>query len=347
MRMSTAANRGKPTKILVTGATSGLGRNAVEYLLQQGTQVVACGRNMAVGQQLSAQGAQFHPIELAHLSVADAKNIMVGCDAIWHCAALSSPWGNRQDFENINHHATQVLADAAGEMEVSRFIHISTPAIYFNFSHQQGISESHVNPKFANQYARTKYLAEIAIKQRIPRYPQTKYIILRPRGLFGPHDRVLLPRLLAQIKSRNGKLILPAGGQNRLDLTYVGNVIHSMQLATLTENLASGATYNITNQQPQPLKQTLQQLFNALDMNCQISSAPYPLLYAAATLMEGMAYFTRKEPLLTRYSLGAAYFTMTLDNQKAQQELGYYPLYNMEQGIRLTAQWLKQQEQTC
>lgn len=109
-----------------------------------------------------------------------------------------------------------------------------------------------------SHYARTKYLAEIAIGQRISRYSLTKYIILQPRELFGPHDRGLLPRLLAQIKSRNSKLILPAGSHNKLDLTYVGNVIHAIQLATIKENLISGAVYNITNQQPQPLRLTLQ-----------------------------------------------------------------------------------------
>ncbi|MCB6146031.1 hypothetical protein LHK12_16155, partial [Providencia rettgeri] len=40
---------------------------------------------------------------------------MTGCDAIWHCAALSSPWGKRQDFETTNVHATQILATAAGK----------------------------------------------------------------------------------------------------------------------------------------------------------------------------------------------------------------------------------------
>ena len=334
-------------KILVTGATSGLGRNAVEYLLAQDIEVVACGRNPQAGEQLTQLGAQFHAIELANLSVTDAKVLMTDCDAVWHCAALSSPWGKREDFENINFHATQVLASAAGEMQIANFIHISTPAIYFNFTHQQNIVESTENQQFANHYARTKYLAEVAIKQCIFRYPLTRYIILRPRGLFGPHDRVLLPRLMAQIKARNGKLILPAGGDHHFDLTYVGNVVHAMQLATMKENLYSGATYNITNQQPLPLKQTLQQLFDQLEMNCQIRSAPYPLLYTVATIMESLAYLTGKEPLLTRYSLGAAYFTMTLDNQKAQQELGYYPLYTMEQAIYMTAQWLKQQESTC
>ncbi|EKT58945.1 NAD-dependent epimerase/dehydratase [Providencia rettgeri Dmel1] len=88
-------------------------------------------------------------------------------------------------------------------------------------------------------------------------------------------------------------------------------------------------------------------MFNELNLECEIRSAPYPLLYAIASLLEVIGRLTGKEPLLTRYSLGAAYFTMTLDNQKAQQELGYYPLYSMQQGVHLTAKWLKKQENPC
>ncbi len=43
-------------KVLVTGATSGLGRNAVEYLRRQEISVIATGRNQAMGALLTKLG---------------------------------------------------------------------------------------------------------------------------------------------------------------------------------------------------------------------------------------------------------------------------------------------------
>lgn len=330
-------------RILVTGATSGLGRNATEKLLRDGHEVVACGRDLAVGQLLMEAGASFRPIDLGTLTREAAHELMADCQGIWHCAALSAPWGDRQEFEAVNWLATRTLAQAAADQGIERFVHISTPAIYFNFTHQQDIPESTTNRQFANDYARTKFLAEQEIASMVPCYPATTFVILRPRGLFGPYDRVLLPRLMAQVRARHGKLILPGGGQNAFDLTYVENVVDAMILAT-QKPLQSGSVFNITNQDPQPLITTLRALFSQTETQCQVKSAPYPLLYGLAFCLEKIAVLQRKEPLLTRYSLGAAYFTMTLNNEKAQNELGYYPRYSMAEGIARTAQWLNQHQ---
>ncbi|KAA8713494.1 NAD(P)-dependent oxidoreductase [Morganella psychrotolerans] len=330
-------------RILVTGATSGLGRNAADMLLREGYEVVACGRDTAAGAALTVAGAVFRPADLRTLTPEAATALMADCQAVWHCAALSAPWGDKAEFEAVNLTATRILAQAAADAGIVRFVHISTPAIYFNFTHQQDIRESVVNHRFANEYARTKYLAEQAIADIVASYPATIFVILRPRGLFGPHDRVLLPRLMAQVRARNGRLILPGGGKNAFDLTYVENVVHAMSLAT-TQPVKSGSVYNITNQDPQPLITTLRALFALTGAQCRVKSAPYPLLYGLAFCLEKLAG-SGKEPLLTRYSLGAAYFTMTLNNERAQNELGYYPRYTMAEGIARTAHWLNNEKQ--
>ncbi|ETT08409.1 TPA: NAD-dependent epimerase/dehydratase family protein [Providencia alcalifaciens] len=331
-------------KILVTGATSGLGRNATEILLRDGHQVVACGRDLVIGQELTDAGAVFIPVELAQLTPETAHELMAGCQAVWYCAALSAPWGARETFEAINWQATKTLAQTAAKEGIERFVHISTPAIYFNFTHQNNIRESTTNTQFANDYARTKFLAEQEIAKLVPDSPLTTFVILRPRGLFGAYDRVLLPRLMAQVRARHGKLVLPAGGKNAFDLTYVDNVVHAMLLAT-EKPLKSGSIFNITNHEPLPLATTLQALFAQTGTSCQIKSAPYPLLYAVALGLEKWAMIQKKEPLLTRYSLGAAYFTMILNNERAQNELGYTPRYSMAEGIARTAQWLQENQE--
>lgn len=79
-------------KVLVTGATSGLGRNAVEYLRNKGISVRATGRNEAMGKLLSKMGAEFIPADLTELVSSQAKVMLAGIDTLWHCSSFTSPW---------------------------------------------------------------------------------------------------------------------------------------------------------------------------------------------------------------------------------------------------------------
>jgi Nucleoside-diphosphate-sugar epimerases len=126
-------------KILVTGATSGLGRNAVEALQQRGVQVLALGRDRGVLNTIAQRGMQVCQADLAALTLEDARALVQNMDAVWHCAALSSPWGAYQDFYQANVQASETLFKACAAEGVRRFVHISTPALYFDFTHRQNI----------------------------------------------------------------------------------------------------------------------------------------------------------------------------------------------------------------
>lgn len=329
-------------RILVTGATSGLGRNAVQHLLESGVDVVATGRNRAEGERLKRLGASFVPLDLASASPDEGIRLMAGCDAVWHCAAKSSPWGTPSEFYLANVQATRVLAQAAGQVGVPRFVHISTPAVYFDFQNHYDVPETARARVFSSHYASSKYAAERAIADAAACFRATTFIILRPRGLFGPHDNVILPRLLRQIRRDGGVLRLPRGGEALLDLTFVHNVVDAMTLATHKETLQSGSIFNVTNHHPRRLRTMLDALLRQqLGLRYTVKSVPWPLLSLAARAMELAGTCANKEPPITRYSAGTVCFDMTLSAQKAIEILGYQPRFSMAQGIALTGEWLR------
>lgn len=332
-------------KILVTGATSGLGRNCVDFLLKNNVEVTCIGRNVSEGEVLSDAGATFYAIDLSNKDSLNQLGIFKQFDAIWHCAALSSPWGKSEDFERHNIKATINLLDFARTSNTRRFIHISTPALYFDYKHRYEIKESFRAKIPVNDYVRTKLEAEQHVLEAATNNKDIHYTILRPRAIFGPYDRVLLPRLLTLLKQKNGKLPLPRAGKTVIDMTFVGNVVHSMWLATNSTNIASGNIFNITNDEPAKISHVLEKLFvHELHYNMLVKNIPYPVASISAKLLEIIAKVTNKEPKLTSYSAGILAFDMTLSIDKAKTMLDYNPIFSLDEGIKITAKWLRENE---
>lgn len=323
-------------KAFVTGATGGLGRNLIERLHRDGHQVIASGRNESIGKQIAASGVPFVAADLT-----DVKRLMRsmdGCDVVFHCAALSSPWGNRRDFFEANVVGTESVISAAG-FNGARVVHVSTPSIYFQYADRLNISEFDPLPAtFVNHYAATKFEAEERVRNAV-RQLGLSAIIIRPRGIFGPYDNVLIPRLLDV--ARKGPVPLINGGNAVIDLTYVDNVVEALVLAAKANHINEGQAYNITNGQGVILREMLEKTFKAVDVPFKTKNVPYWVAHSAALCMEAAASITGVEPLMTRYTAGVFRFDQTLDITRARNDLGYKPIIKIDEGIERYAQWWK------
>jgi nucleoside-diphosphate-sugar epimerase len=136
-------------------------------------------------------------------------------------------------------------------MGVRNFVHISSPSLYFDYHHHRDIQEDFRPHRFANEFARSKAASEEVINLLAQANPHTRFTILRPQSLFGPHDKVFIPRL-AQMMQHYGSVLLPRGGSALVDMTYYENAVHAMWLASqpACDHLPSARAWNISNGEP-------------------------------------------------------------------------------------------------
>lgn len=328
-------------KVLVTGATGFLGKKVCEDLLARGDQVRALGRNKKVGEELSQLGCEFICADLR-----DAKAVAAACagmDAVVHSGALSSPWGKYQDFYDINVKGTKNIVESSLSQKVKRVVHISTPSVYFNFKDRFNVKESDpVASPAPSLYTKTKLMAESVVTEACLQGLET--ITLRPRGLFGPGDTTLIPRLINA--HERGKLPIIGDGSTTLDITYIDNVSLAVLNSLDAPSSCSGEKYNITNGEPIKLWETIDWILAQVGREFKPKKVPFWLVYGLTGTSEVVCKYLlgNKEPTLTRYTAGLLAKSQTLDISKARMQLGYQPKVNMQDGLVRTLEWWKKQQ---
>lgn len=317
-------------KLLVTGATGFLGMKLALRLAQLGHSVTGTGRDAAKGALLERSGVRFLQADLA-----DPQAMLAACagqDCVFHSGALSSPWGEYRDFYTANVLGTRHVVEGSIRQKVGRLIHVSTPSLYFDYRHRLNLSESDPLPaRPVNHYAATKRLAEAEVDQGVRR--GLPVITIRPRAIFGPGDQAILPRLIRA--NRRGRIPLVDGGRALIDVTYVENVVDSLLLCMTAPDRALGRTYNITNGEPMELRELLHLLFSKLGEELRTIHLPWSVAYSVAGAMELAARLAggRREPMLTRYSVGVLARSQTLDLSAARADLGYQPRVSVLEGL--------------
>ncbi len=320
--------------VLITGGTGFLGQRLALTVRSRGDHVTVLGRNRAIGQRLEAAGLRFVAADLRdEVAIAAACQ---GQDCVFHCGALSAPWGNLRDFHDINVLGTRYIVQGCLRHRVPRLVHVSTSAVYFTYADQLQIPESFPLPHPVGSYAKTKQLAEQEVQQG---YQQGLSVItIRPRGIFGPGDTTILPRLL-RASDRTG-IPLIRGGNAIIDITYIDNVVEAILRCQQAPDALTGRVYNITNGEPIRLITLLERLTQQLEIPLRYKPLPLPLAYTFAAALEGVAKVAGgKEPILTRYTVGLLAFSQTLAIAAATTDLGYHPVVTLDQGLSRFAHW--------
>ncbi len=311
-------------RVLITGATGGLGIDLVKKFIAEGFETIGIGRNLKAGEKIKELGAQFVAADLNNF---DFATILKNIDIVIHAAALSSPWGRYKDFYEINVGATQKLLKAAKENQVRAFIFISSPSVYAREMNQIGLKESDELPKiFMNDYAKTKAMAEEIVKAQ--NSDNFKTIIIRPRAIIGPNDNVLLPRFLRLIDK--GKFPLFNNGDALIEPSDVRDIANVIHLCAQKYEEIGGEIFNISGAQSMPLRNMIENIANAMKKDVKFINLNYEMVKPFIGAVENICRILPNypEPSLTKYSLCALSFSQTFDLAKARDKLNYIPQFN-------------------
>lgn len=328
-------------RVLIMGATGCLGQNATEQLLANKlAEVRASGRDGKIGHALTARGAEFIGLDVRSAGQDDFEQLVNGCDAVWYCAGTHYAGANigADEHEAVNFRAVVNLFKAAKALKtVRRFIYISSSELYDDAMPQLDIDESYRSHMGPSHYLRTKLMAEAYLKSECSVTPTIRHSIIRPSFFYGPYDRHTLPQLVDEVR-REGRLILPRGGDALKDFTYVGNVVYAMYLATVSP-FSRGETYNISDGAPVKIKEFLEELFKKAGIPFKVSSRPLGWMQATLRLddMKGI-----RGKVVNIHNIDRWSNDFTLNIEHATDQLAYAPFVPMDEAISLTADWLKQ-----
>lgn len=317
-------------RVLVTGATGFLGGAMVRRLRAEGIPVLAQGRDAAGCATLAGQGVPVLRWNISQPLSETAPEVNEVTHVV-HGAGLSSPFGTRAAFEAANVEGTRNVVALARRLGVGRFVQVSSSTVYFALRDQLGVREDDPLPAPFNEYARTKRESErIALAA-----PDLGPIAIRPRGLYGAGDTVLLPRLLKTASER--ALPLMRGGAARIDVTHVDDVADAILAALRAKPSAEGEVFNVSGGEVIPVTRLAESACARAGVRLRWRKVPVGTALGAAWLAERRALLTGGgEPQITRYALALFAYAQSLDISKADRVLGWRPRIGFEEGLERT-----------
>lgn len=327
--------------VLVTGGGGFIGLGIVRALRRMGIRTLVVGRHRYPAVEEVGALCLEGDIRDRDFLVRACNNI----DTVFHVAAKAGVWGGWDDYFSINVKGTENVLAACQENLVSRLVYTSTPSVVFNRGHLRGVDES--TPYATDvlcHYARSKIMAEILVLEA--NSPLLRTTALRPHLVWGPGDTNLLPRLIK--RGRAGSLRIVGTGTNKVDISYIDNVVDAhIQAAINLERYgtAAGEAFFISQGEPVRLWEWINALFIQLAIPPVTKSITFDRAYALGFVLEKLYGLLRigREPAMTRFVAEQLAKSHWFSINKAATILPYAPKVSTAEGLQRVAAWVREE----
>lgn len=324
--------------ILITGATGFIGGFIVDEALSRGMQVWVAVRPTSSRKYLSDPRIQFLELNLSDKEQMKRQMDGLRFDYVVHAAGATKCL-HAEDFFRSNTEGTKNLVQALMELQMplKRFVFVSSLSVYGPVAEHQPYREICGNdtPQPNTAYGRSKLAAEQYIES-IEGFP---YVILQPTGVYGPRERDYF-MMAKSIKSHTDFSV----GYKPQDLTfvYVLDVVQAIFLALDCQK--TGGKYMLSDGEVYSSRTFSDLIHRELGHPWLLRiKAPIWLLRIITFCGEYIGRMTGKISALNndKYNI-MKQRNWRCDIKPAMSDLGYKPKYQLDEGVRLTIKWYKE-----
>ncbi len=311
-------------RILVTGGLGVVGAWLVRELRERHHDVISCDLAHQPDEVAFGLHGDLREPRYARCDIGEFRQLArlfehFGCfDYVFHCAAEFGRWNGEDFYETLwrtNVIGTKHLLRLQ-ESQRFRLVHFSSSEVYGDYPHLmvEHITDE-VEIKQLNDYAMSKWVNEMQIRNAIAQHG-VESVVVRLFNTYGPGE------YYSPYRSVNCRFLYCAlhglpwtvyRGHARTS-TFLADTIRTV--ANLVEHFKPGETYNIGGDQLHTIE--------------ELSDLVLKVTGASPTLVR----YADAEPLTTKVKL--------VDTSKAVRDLGHRSTYSLEEGLRLTADWMRQ-----
>jgi dTDP-glucose 4,6-dehydratase len=310
-------------KILVTGGLGIVGTGLVGELRGRGHHVVSCDLHHQPDEVGFSLRTDVERPLYARCDVGEFRQVervferMGPFDYVYHCAAEFGRWNGEDFYETLwrtNAVGTKNLIRLQERLKF-RLIHFSSSEVYGDWP--ELMAESVMDEyeiKQMNDYAMTKWVNEMQVRNSIIQYG-TESVVVRLFNTYGPGEyyspyRSVNCRFL--YCALTGRPFTVFRGHYRTS-TYLADTVRTA--ANISENFKPGETYNIGGVNHHSIEELAEVVLKVTGADA------------------GLVEHRESEILTTKIK--------RVDTSKAQRDLGHKNSYGLEEGMRITADWMR------